>query len=79
MLTCKEIVGLVASEDGTDPGWRKRLGIWVHLLMCETCRRYKAQVEAIRAAARQRREAPPDDDALERLQGRILGEDSSDK
>ena len=79
MLTCNEIAGLVASEDGTTSGWRRRLGMWVHLLMCKTCRRYKAQVEAISAAARQRRESPPDDDALELLQDRIFGEDSSEK
>ncbi len=53
MLDCKEVSKSISSERFRDAGWRHRLAVYVHIFLCRHCRRYKAQIEAIGAAARQ--------------------------
>ncbi|MEE8278465.1 MAG: anti-sigma factor [Thermoanaerobaculia bacterium] len=73
MPTCKEVSTAIASEEIESFGWRRRLVVWMHLLMCRHCRRYAAQMRAIGAAARDlvlgRGEDP---DMLQELERRIL-------
>ena len=52
MLTCREVCRSIASEASETAGWRQRLSIKLHLLLCRYCRRYSRQIEAIGSAAR---------------------------
>ncbi len=52
MLTCQEVSRAIASDEFATAGWRRRLSIKFHLLMCRHCRRYSRQIEAIGSAAR---------------------------
>lgn len=46
MLSCKQLVKIVSSED--KPTWRHRLEIRFHLLMCHHCRKYVKHLEFIK-------------------------------
>ena len=52
MLSCKEVTRIVASDELAGAGWRRRLAIRIHLLICRYCRRYAAQLRAIGQSAR---------------------------
>ncbi len=59
----------------------KRLGLWMHLLICKWCRRYGKQIRFLREAAHEHHEelaeAKPQklsDDARERIKQRLLEE-----
>lgn len=52
MISCKEVSRAVASEELSAWGWRQRLSVRLHLLMCRHCRRYSRQMRAIGEAAR---------------------------
>jgi anti-sigma factor ChrR (cupin superfamily) len=52
MKTCQEVSRSVASDALATAGWRERLSIKLHLLMCRHCRRYARQLEAIGGATR---------------------------
>ena len=73
MLKCKDVTRKIARDELAEAGWRERLGVRLHLLLCRHCRRYVAQLRAIGAAAQNlwgsRSEDPP---KLERLERRIL-------
>lgn len=43
MLTCKEVVKIVSSEDR--PSWSRKLKVRIHLFICDHCRRYVKQLE----------------------------------
>ena len=79
MLSCKETAHSVSTEDVTPVGWRKRLSVKLHLMMCRHCRRYAQQIEALGDAARSVFQQPPDDQSspetpenLAKLQSDIL-------
>jgi anti-sigma factor ChrR (cupin superfamily) len=78
-LTCKEVARTVSSEDIDQIGWRNRLAVRFHLLMCRHCRRYAEQMQALGDAARSVFQQPPDDQSspetpenLAKLQSDIL-------
>ena len=74
MLTCKEVASLISSDGLERCGWRYRLQVRLHLLMCRYCRRYAAQIRAVNAAARRLFETTtPDRETVTRLEGSILG------
>ncbi len=52
MLSCQEVSRSIASDELGTAGWRRRLSIKLHLLMCRHCRRYARQIDAIGSAAR---------------------------
>lgn len=52
MLSCQDVSRFIASGRMETAGWRRRLSIRLHLLMCRHCRRYSRQIEAIGGAAR---------------------------
>ncbi len=52
MLSCQEVSRSIASDELATAGWRRRLSIRFHLLMCRHCRRYSRQIEAIGSASR---------------------------
>ncbi len=52
MLKCKEVARLVATDELSGAGWRRRSVIRLHLLICRHCRRYAKQLRAIGQSAR---------------------------
>ena len=74
MLTCKDATRMIASEEFAEAGWRKRLGVRLHLAMCRHCRRYAVQMQAIGACARKLwgPEAREDSATVQRLERSIL-------
>ncbi len=73
MLSCKEVTRLIASEELVDAGRAKRALARLHLMMCQHCRRYAAQIRAIGVASRDQWSVSPlDAPTLQRLQSSIL-------
>lgn len=73
MLSCKEVAHAVSIEDVTLVGWRQRLTVRFHLMMCRHCRRYADQIEALGDAARNVFQQPPEaPENLSRLQSEVL-------
>jgi len=52
MLSCKDVVALVASDAWRDPPVFRRLAVLVHLAMCRHCRAYVRQLRRLGDAAR---------------------------
>lgn len=73
MITCKEASRKIASSGLAESGWRERIAIRLHLLMCSVCRRYATQLRVIGAVSRHLC-APQTQDpsALARLERQIL-------
>ncbi len=59
MLSCKEASALLSQSQEQRLGWRKRMGLRVHLMLCRGCSNFRLQLEIIRNAIRRYR----DDDA----------------
>jgi len=52
MLSCKEVSLLVSQSYDAKLTWRQRLGVRLHLLVCEACRRFERQMQFLRRAGR---------------------------
>ncbi len=65
MLSCKDIAGLATRDELSEAGWRGRLAARLHLLMCQHCRRYAAQLRMIGQAARSLSSARPEEEDRE--------------
>jgi anti-sigma factor RsiW len=52
MLSCREVSRLVAAGELGGQSLLRRVGVRLHLLTCDHCKRYARELEAIRAAAR---------------------------
>ncbi len=52
MYRCSEVVRLISSDEYLTAGVFKKLGIRLHLAMCENCKRYVRQLRALVAALR---------------------------
>ena len=73
MMNCREVTGLVASDELADASWGRRLVVRMHLLMCRHCRRYARQLHAIGAYARRHWGPQAEDpETLRRLESRLL-------
>jgi predicted anti-sigma-YlaC factor YlaD len=59
MLTCRELAHRHASDylDG-QLGWRGRVGVWFHLMRCDYCRRFIAQLRKVRVLLRNASQHP---------------------
>ena len=53
MLSCKEITHLVSQSQDRKLGLSERIGLYIHLKICDGCRNFNAQLAFIRRAARQ--------------------------
>jgi len=79
MLNCKDVTHLVSQSLDRRLSWRERLGVRLHLMICEACARFARQMQFLRAAARRMaRQNEPEtetlsDQARERI-GRALGD-----
>jgi len=57
MINCREATRLISQSMDVKLPWHRRLAMKVHLLYCVWCRRYAAQLQFLRKAAR---ELPPE-------------------
>ena len=53
MLTCREVVGRIASDRFAEAGWLERVSVRLHLALCRHCRRYAKQLDAIGTMAQE--------------------------
>ncbi len=70
MMSCQQVTRKIASDDLAGAGWRSRMAVRLHLLMCRHCRRYAAQLASIGDAARGLLRQDPD--GLQDLEQTIL-------
>ena len=52
MISCKEVIRKIASDEVADAPFLQRLVVRLHLLMCRYCRRYAKQLRTIGALTR---------------------------
>ncbi len=52
MLSCRDVSQLTSDYLNRDLPWQRRLAVRMHLLMCEGCTRYVAQMRAALALLR---------------------------
>jgi hypothetical protein len=50
MLTCKDASHLISEREDRPLTWRERLGLRLHLWICNNCRRFERQMAAMRMA-----------------------------
>lgn len=63
-LNCREVTRLVLEGEDRRLGWRERLGVRLHLLVCKACPHFIGQVALMRQAmGRWRQYAETDDRA----------------
>jgi hypothetical protein len=53
MINCRQATRLVSQAMDTKLPWHRRLAVRIHLLYCVWCRRYAAQLQLLRKAAKQ--------------------------
>jgi len=51
MLSCNEVSRAIAGDLRRE-SWRRRMAVRLHLLMCDQCRRFAAELTAINRAVR---------------------------
>lgn len=74
MMSCRQASRTIASDDLASAGWRRRLAVRLHLLLCRHCRCYAGQLAAIGDATRNLQQDPGslqdlEQTLLERCQG----------
>lgn len=52
MFSCKEVTQMVSESMDRDLPRYQRIGIWIHLMMCKFCSRYKQQLMSLRKVLR---------------------------
>jgi hypothetical protein len=52
MMTCKEVSTLVSMDQVDEAGLARRMGVWLHLMMCRHCRRFRRQLLRLGRIAR---------------------------
>ncbi len=73
MLKCRELTGMIASDELRESKWPVRTRGWLHLLMCRDCRLYVTQIRTLAAGARRSWGPDAEDSArLDQLERRIL-------
>ncbi len=53
MLSCKDVTRLISESMDHSLPLGKRIGVWLHLLICKFCARYERQLLLIRETVRQ--------------------------
>lgn len=75
MLSCKDVTRTIAGEEVVEASWWRWFQVRLHLLMCQHCRRYAAQLRVIGKVARNlwgTRPGDEDPEALKHLEETIL-------
>jgi len=57
MLSCKEVSVLLSQAQERRLGWRERLGLRLHLLLCDGCTNLRKQLDFIRVLIKRYRDA----------------------
>ncbi len=52
MFSCKEVTQMVSESMDRDLPRYQRIGIWIHLMMCKFCSRYRQQLMSLRKVLR---------------------------
>lgn len=65
MLTCKDASHLISRAQDRPLGFRERFGLRMHLLLCESCRRFEQQMRLLRIAMQAMRDKFTVDDQVE--------------
>lgn len=72
VLNCREVAERVSPFVDDELGWRDRLNLRLHVLMCRHCRRLLRSVAALRQRlGRGPREVTPSADFVERVMARL--------
>lgn len=53
MRSCKEVTALVIAREDRELPWVERVGLRVHMAMCQACPRFERQVLTMRNAMKQ--------------------------
>jgi hypothetical protein len=56
MLSCKEASVLLSQSQEQPLGWRQRMGLRVHLMLCRGCSNFRLQLDIIRNTIRRYRD-----------------------
>ena len=70
--TCHEVSSLYATGEVDDWPWYRRPPIWLHLAICDLCRRYIQQLRLLGSAFRALYRTPADPARVADLRQRIL-------
>jgi Putative zinc-finger len=73
MLNCREVSRLVSDSLDRKLGWSDWLGMRLHLMICENCRRFSRQLRVLRRILRRGADEPDAFDALPGLSDRARG------
>jgi predicted anti-sigma-YlaC factor YlaD len=83
MLSCKEVSHDLLADEHKSAGIGRRIAIRVHLLMCDNCRRFAAQLQRMNETMRELRadgdRASGDDEAAQRILERVRKARTSDE
>ncbi len=72
MYSCREVTKWIASDEYLAAGFLKKLGIRLHLVVCEHCSRYRDQLRALASRLRiAQHEVPPSEATRNRIVDRI--------
>lgn len=52
MMTCRDVSTLISTGQLADQPLRRRLGVWMHLSMCQHCRRFWRQLRLLDRSVR---------------------------
>ncbi len=69
---CKDLARRSTRGEFEDASWFTRLLIWMHLLMCRHCSRFKAQMELISQTAKKTADAPLEPLRLNEFKKKLL-------
>ncbi len=56
MPSCKEVSKLLSQAQDRRLGWREKLGLELHLKLCDGCNNFRRQLDFIRAAVQRYRD-----------------------
>ena len=56
MLSCRQVSILLSQAQERSLGWRERLALEFHLMLCDGCINFRRQLEFIRAAVKRYRD-----------------------
>lgn len=74
MLKCREVSRIVATGEIEELPWMKRIEMRLHLMMCNHCREYLAQIFALGRGVRRIFGLEEDAETLARLERKILAD-----
>lgn len=71
MMKCKEVATLLDMEQVAEASLWTRIGVRLHLMMCQHCRRFARQIKQLQAGAQSMRSAIDSEASDGRLEEKI--------